>query len=45
MKLRFLLLSGLAAVLASGPSAAQSWEALPTAAPAPADNPATQARI
>jgi len=45
MKLRFLLLSGLAAVLASGPSAAQSWEALPTAAPAPADNPTTQARV
>jgi len=45
MKLRFLLLSGLAAVLATGPSAAQSWEALPTVAPAPTDNPTTQARV
>jgi cytochrome c peroxidase len=45
MKLRSILLGGFAAVLASGPSAAQTWEALPTAAPAPADNPTTVARV
>jgi cytochrome c peroxidase len=45
MKLRSLLLGGVAAVLASGPSTAQTWEALPTAAPAPADNPTSVARV
>ncbi len=45
MKLRSLLLGGVAAVLASGPSVAQSWEALPTVAPAPADNPTSAARV
>jgi cytochrome c peroxidase len=45
MKLHSLLLGGFAAVLASGPVAAQTWEALPTVAPAPADNPTTEAKV
>ena len=45
MKLRSLLLAGVAAVLASGPSAAQTWEALPAVAPAPEDNPTSAARV
>lgn len=45
MSLRSLLLAGFAGVLASGPSAAQTWEALPTVAPAPADNPTSVARV
>jgi cytochrome c peroxidase len=45
MKLRCLLLGGVAAILASGPSVAQTWEALPTVAPAPADNPTSAARV
>jgi cytochrome c peroxidase len=45
MKLRSLLLGGFAAVLACGASTAQTWETLPTVAPAPADNPTTAARV
>ncbi len=45
MKLRSLLLGGVAAILACGPTAAQTWEGLPTVAPAPADNPTTNARV
>lgn len=42
---RSLLLGGVVVVLASGPSAAQTWEALPAVAPAPEDNPTSVARV
>jgi cytochrome c peroxidase len=45
MTIRSLLLGGIAAVLVSGPSAAQTWEALPAVAPAPQDNPTSAARV
>jgi len=45
MKLYSLWLGGIAAVLAGGVATAQTWETLPTVAPAPADNPTTAARV
>ncbi len=45
MKFRSLLLGSVAAVLASAPSLAQTWEALPAVAPAPEDNPTSVAHV
>jgi cytochrome c peroxidase len=45
MKLRFFFLCGVAAALTGSFAAAQSWDTLPTVAPAPADNPTTDARV
>ena len=45
MKLHTTWIGGLAAVALCGPGVARAWDALPTVAPAPADNPTTQARV
>lgn len=43
---RAMLLSGCTALMCFlGSTHAQTWEALPTVAPAPADNPTTQAKV
>lgn len=46
MRTNALLLSGCVALLCcAGPSSAQTWEALPTSAPAPFDNVASPAKV
>ena len=45
MKLRSVWPGVVVAVLSSGISVAQTWETLPVVAPAPADNPTTEARV
>jgi cytochrome c peroxidase len=39
------VLSGCAALFALSPASSQAWDALPTVAPAPADNPTTAAKV
>jgi cytochrome c peroxidase len=45
MKFRMTVLSGCAALFALSPVNSQAWDALPTVAPAPADNPTTAAKV
>lgn len=45
MTMRLMLIAGVVAAFAGGTSTAQTWEALPTVAPAPATNPTVAARV
>lgn len=45
MRFRVVLAGGCGALLACGLATAQSWETLPSVAPAPADNPTTEAKV